>query len=105
MNHTPAPWLVAGRTVYALEDAGYRLGKPVYRNRFSAGVQNGTPTPEDELAANACLMAAAPDLLKELENLVRLLEPIERDRPLNVPGLATLNGARRALAKARGEPQ
>lgn len=46
------------------------------------------------------LFEAAEDLLRELEHLVRLLEPFEDD--LNVPGIATLNGARAAIAKARG---
>ena len=35
---------------------------------------------------------------KELEHLVRLLEPLEKAGTLDVPGLATLNGARKALA-------
>ena len=45
---------------------------------------------------------AAPSLLRELKHLVCLLEPLERDGRLNVPGLATLNGARAAIAKASG---
>jgi hypothetical protein len=53
------------------------------------------------LEANARLIAAAPDLLHELQHLVRLLEPCE-DR-LEVPGLATLNAARAAIAKAEGK--
>ena len=36
-------------------------------------------------------------LHRELSHLVRLLEPLERAGALNVPGLATLNGARAAL--------
>ncbi len=48
------------------------------------------------------LFAAAPKLLKELKHLVRYLEPLERDGGLNVPGLATLNGARAAIAEAEG---
>lgn len=53
--------------------------------------------------ANARLIASAPDLYHELSHLVRLLEPLERDGGLNVPGLDTLDGARRALAKAEGK--
>lgn len=45
------------------------------------------------------LFAASPDLYRELRHLVQLLEPLERDGSLNIPGLATLNGARMALAK------
>ena len=54
----------------------------------------------DNRAANARLIAASPCLLKELKHLVGLLQPLEQSGALNVPGLATLNGARAALAKA-----
>lgn len=53
-----------------------------------------------EELANAKLFAASKDLLKELIHLVRLLEPLEMDGRLDVPGLATLNGARKAIDKA-----
>jgi len=52
---------------------------------------------------DARLIASAPLLYDELAHLVRLLEPLERDGTLNVPGLATLNGARAALSRATGE--
>jgi hypothetical protein len=55
----------------------------------------------DDTPANAKLIAASTDLLRELEHLVRLLEPLEQNGGLDVPGLATLNGAREAIAKAR----
>lgn len=48
----------------------------------------------------APVLAAAPDLLREITHLVRLLQPLENDGRLNVPGLATLNGARAAIEKA-----
>ena len=51
--------------------------------------------------ANARIADAAPDLYRELAHLVKLLEPCEDQ--LAVPGLATLNGARAALAKANGK--
>ncbi len=56
--------------------------------------------PLEEAKANAKLICAAPDLFKELNHLVRLLEPLEKEGFLGVPGLATLNGARMALKKA-----
>lgn len=52
--------------------------------------------------ATARLICAAPDLFRELIHLVRLIEPLERNGGLDVPGLATLNGARAAIAKAKG---
>lgn len=65
-KHTPGPWLVEGRTVYALNDDGY--------NRFSALVQDAH-TPGDELEANARLIAAAPDLLV---GLIKMLDNEEQ---------------------------
>jgi hypothetical protein len=57
-----------------------------------------------ELDGYARLIAAAPELYKELKHLVGLLEPLEQDGSLqHVPGLATLNGARAALAKVEGK--
>lgn len=49
---------------------------------------------------NAHLIAAAPELLRELKHLVSLMEPVEHS--VSIPGLATLNGARAAIAKAEG---
>jgi hypothetical protein len=41
--------------------------------------------------------------LKELKHLVRLLEPLEEAGTLNVPGLETLNGARKAITEAEAK--
>lgn len=43
------------------------------------------------------------EVLAELKHLVRLLEPMEQAGTLTVPGLATLNGPRRAIAVAEGK--
>lgn len=64
--------------------------------------ENATQKRIEERNANARLIAAAPELFKELQHLVDLLEPLEREGGLQVPGLATLNGARAAIAKATG---
>jgi len=42
--------------------------------------------------------AQRDELRRELEHLVFLMEPVEYGGGLNIPGLATLNGARNALA-------
>jgi hypothetical protein len=52
---------------------------------------------------DAAIIAAATALYRELDHLVALLGPMEQSGALRVPGLATLNGARAALARARGE--
>lgn len=61
--HTQGPWIVEGRTVYALNEKGV--------NRFYASVQDAH-TNEDELKDNARLIAAAPELLEALEKIVEL---------------------------------
>jgi hypothetical protein len=49
------------------------------------------------------LRARVKESLGALEHLVGLLEPLEQAGTLNIPGLATLNGARAAISKAKGE--
>lgn len=68
-KHTPGPWLVAGSTVYALNDEQFPA------NRFSAQVSSGwvdevQRISNNEIMANARLMGAAPDLLEALEELI-----------------------------------
>lgn len=41
---------------------------------------------------------------RELAHLVFLMEPLEASGELKVPGLATLNGARRAIQMSKEEP-
>ncbi len=108
-KHTQGPWLVEGRTVYALNDDGY--------NRFSALVQDAH-TPRDELEANARLIASAPELLEALELLSQsapaascdMFHHEKQDRHTFIeecPALARYEHAclkaRAAIAKARGE--
>lgn len=89
-KHTPGPWMVEGRTVYALNEDGY--------NRFSALVQDAH-TPGDELEANAQLIAAAPELLEALEQFVAWVDaPCE-----SAFSDSQLASARAAIAKATGE--
>jgi hypothetical protein len=94
-KHTPGPWLksASGPTVYALHS--YSL-----RNRFSAHCQAGRQDDAnaEELEANACLMAAAPDLLKALHGLLdpATYEDGEWYRQAR-------QAARDAIAKAEGQ--
>lgn len=100
-KHTPGPWTYESPDEVSIRDAdGGRLAQLTFlRGRHGSGGRRTT----NEVIANARLIAAAPELHAELTQLVRLLEPLERDGSLNVPGLATLSGARAALSKARGE--
>ena len=95
IQHTPGPWLIAGETtVYALQHAGYRKGEEQFENRFSASVQ-GAHTPHAEHVATARLIAAAPDLLRELQSMVGFFSGYQ--------GMQ-LRDAKAAIAKATGEP-
>jgi hypothetical protein len=60
-GYTKGPWLLDGRTIYALNDEGV--------NRFYASVQDAH-APAYELNANARLIASAPDLLEALEDML-----------------------------------
>lgn len=100
-SHTPGPWTYKphGRaekiapSVVVLEDDG-GCGDPECCGAPSYWIEI---KPED-----AYLIAAAPELLKELTHLASLLHPwIEAGN--SVPGIATLNGAWAAIKKARGE--
>jgi len=65
MKHTPGPWIADGNFVYALNEQQV--------NRFSLSLCKGYSdigrTSTEELAANARLIAAAPELLEVLERL------------------------------------
>lgn len=69
-RHTPGPWLREGNTVYALMHAGWRKGGEQFKNRFSAYVQADRECSDDEHEANARLIAAAPELLEALRDML-----------------------------------
>lgn len=98
---TPGEWLLIDKTVYALDEQGKV-------NRFSVLLNGGhvnsgsrhafgdavVRTTDAELAANAHLIAAAPDLYEALRRLEK-----------NGHTQATWDLALKAMAKARGEEQ
>lgn len=106
-KHTPGPWIVIdGNFVYAEDKT-----KPVkgvngarFANRFSARIE-GIRTPNEEIAANARLIAAAPDLLAALEGILEHVEGMDLER--HGGAQCTLCHAYRmighsAIAKAKG---
>jgi len=123
-NWTPGPWRVEQGTTLIWGDCktidvdGFdRMGKPVAsaeHEKYWARVDSEKMA-EGEVEANARLMAAAPDLAEALEALLGALETrgIELDwmssptpliRLLNTESEeATVERARAALAKAKGE--
>jgi hypothetical protein len=100
-QHTPGPWLIdpehsadvdAASGALAIASAWDRDAKHIRNNRDLSAPR------EEECIANARLIAAAPDLLVALYNLVELcddvfVKPKECDN---------LTAARAAIAKAEG---
>lgn len=93
-THTPGPWLANGPTVCAApSDAaptGYALAHIL--NPYVGAVGSA-----DRVAANARLIAAAPDLLAALMRLMPMLENTYQVNGVLHPYLAA---ARAAIAKA-----
>jgi hypothetical protein len=90
LNHTPGPWqrnISAKYPIYAERTPG---------KKDWVHVAAALPCPEAE--ANLRLIAAAPDLLAELESLVA--GNYGQPRGVTVPAL---DNARALIAKARGE--
>ncbi len=96
VKHTAGPWSISGagpksRTIYrATDTTTYPVADVTADNlnRYGAG----------DLDANAALIAAAPDLLREAEWCVALL----KSRTLNDDERAVLDAMEAAIAKARG---
>ena len=95
-KHTPGPWL--SRTVPTsaglchIVSAAYWRGAFIYGDGLRKGVDDSLPKAQ-ELAANALLIAAAPDLLEALRGVLRIA-----DRKTD-----EFDAARAAIAKATGE--
>ena len=101
MKVTSGKWVVKQGSDYTqvgtyTDDEFYPLANIVEEETYDADIDVA------EAEANAHFMAASKILYWELNHLVTLLEPLESNGNLNVPGLATLNGARAAIAKAKG---
>lgn len=99
-KHTPGPWLVEGRTVYALIHSGWKKGVQQFKNRFYASVQLDHEAPDVEAEANARLIAAAPELFYALRQIISDF-PARRD--WLDPDLERI--ARAAIAKAEGRSE
>jgi hypothetical protein len=97
-SHTPGPWIVAnGLQVW-------RDGPNAARSPRICTLRNAADPvdqlPADQMAANARLIAAAPDLYEALTELVDLMDGVlEGDYK---PDGFTTQPARAALAKSEG---
>ena len=102
-QHTPGPWIAT--EWHDIRDNGHGFdvgGHPDHNAGLSAAVYSGP-----DCAANARLIAAAPELLEALERTMNRLECVTRDAGLvwrEWSGVEdTLTAARAAIAKARGQ--
>lgn len=90
-QHTPGPWSLPHIT-------SLQMGQEIYsesRGRVALAEYLGTTT-NDEQVANACLIAAAPDLLAALDNMLATVEEGGADWQ------AATRQARAVIAKAKG---
>lgn len=93
--HTPGPWTVDPKTlaVYAPDRHGHAAAVRVAQRGLA-------PLPAAEIAANAALVAAAPDLLAALQHMVDMYQ-----RHFDVMPVAWQTAddiARAAIARATG---
>ena len=94
--HTPGPWHTGnapsgGHSLFIYDSRGYVVAKPSYHG----GSTNA------EVAANARLISAAPELLAALENtLAQLLKMWQHDH--SNPLYAVLQEVRAGIAKVEG---
>ena len=105
-KHTPGPWLLrttptSAGLCHIVSAADWR-GAFIYGDGIRKGVDDALPKAQ-ELAANARLIAAAPDLLEALQALVN--QSLQRGVPTDPghPGRIALALAESAISKATGE--
>jgi len=94
-KHTPGPWKAEGFGIWSCVNGENRR---VACTEYDKGEGAYKVRTEAEAVANARLIAAAPELVKALENLVE-----DCCKPQHLQEISVLEAARAALRKARGE--
>jgi len=97
MKHTPGPWRV--NTTH-LETRVVMADKRIATVHQCITKYDYLSVPVQQQVANAQLIAAAPDLLETLENLLLACEYCKPERILTSKAVLL---ARQAIAKAKGE--
>ncbi|WP_375272079.1 hypothetical protein [Sphingomonas sp.] len=97
-GHTPGPWAVSKKKQRRVTANGIQICNAILRNQGGPKAKTHMKD-EHEAEANACLIAAAPDLLAALDALRNHLSGAPKPTTL----LALLANADLAIAKARGE--
>jgi len=84
-GHTPGPWSVKSKTERQSVGAGVTNVTVAWCGEASSSGEVGSYfVDRDECEANACLIAASPDMLAALKAFVAKIDPvcmIERDHP------------------------
>lgn len=89
-QHTPAPWTVSGKQVKSID----------HGKRYTVATANNPKFTDEANASNACLIAAAPDLLAALQMVNRIWS---HDQTANLAPDSPVAIVRAAIAKATGE--
>ena len=92
--HTPGPWAILPNTPHFVRAMHPADGMQPVATVYHFGG-------DGELAANARLIAAAPELLEALERISTAYDETLR-HPIAAPLLQAVYAARAAIAKARG---
>ena len=95
MNHTPAPWIYDQKRTRVVAEDRELLVADI---RGWGNLQKRSDGAEI-MDANGYLIAAAPDLLAELESLVAVIACHDK----TLEETLALEAAKKAIAKARGD--
>lgn len=105
-DFTPGPWLLrttptSAGLCHIVSAADWR-GAFIYGDGLRKGVDDALPKAQ-ELAANARLIAAAPDLLEALQRIEEYWNQDQNETAMADACWHAINTARAAIAKATGE--
>ncbi|WP_336802398.1 hypothetical protein [Kaistia sp. MMO-174] len=99
-KHTPGPWVWRGKSgsLHQVGEEPYRFGKTVLAPTY--GYEAGAETEVSD--PDACLIAAAPDLLKACQAVADVCAD-DSERRMASDGYTALELVLAAIAKATGE--
>ena len=105
-DFTPGPWLLrttptSAGLCHIVSAADWR-GAFIFGGGIRKGVDDALPKAQ-ELAANARLIAAAPDLLEALQNIAEYWNQDQNEAAMADACWHAIHTARAAIAKAAGE--
>lgn len=103
MKHTPGPWCLIGLHCWEYQIGAPGQGEYVGQTTALAVVRNwDCQPPGEQIYANACLIAAAPELLEACRAAVTAIETSSFDRYAGAALTPACEALRAAIAKAEG---